>query len=144
MDKGNARKFYMTAAAAASPVWLEGEQSNSLSRTVETIDVSDKSGDWAESIPGRKSATADVTVNLDDTATAAQHSMLTALHNGTKVYCFIGTLTTGENPAPSVGDFFEAVITAINDTNDKDAVASRQISLQVTGAITHYPTISAS
>lgn len=144
MDKGNARKFYMTAAAAATPVWLEGEQNNSLSRSVETIDVSDKGGDWAESVPGRKSATAEVTVNLDDTATTAQHSMLTALHNGTKVYCFIGTLTTGENPAPSVGDFFEAVITAINDTNDKDAVASRQISLQVTGAITHYPTISAS
>ncbi len=134
----------MTAAAAASPVWLEGEQSNSLSRSAETLDISDKDGDWAESVPGRKSATADVAVHLDDTATAAQHTMLTAFHAGTKVYCFIGKLTTGTTPAPSEGDFFEAVITAINDTNDKDAVASRQISLQVTGSITHYPTISTS
>lgn len=141
MDKGNARKFYLSASGGASYTWLEGEQSNSLSRSAETLDISDKDGDWAESVPGRKSATAEVTIHLDDTASAAQHDMLTALHNGQTVYCFIGTLT-GTTPAPSVGDFFEAVITAINDTNDKDAVASRQISLQVTGAITHYPAIS--
>ena len=141
MDKGNARKFYLSASGGASYTWLAGEQSNSLSRSAETLDISDKDGDWAESVPGRKSATAEVTIHLDDTASAAQHDMLTALHNGQKVYCFIGTLT-GTTPAPSVGDFFEAVITAINDT--KDAVASRQISLQVTGAITHYPTISSS
>lgn len=143
MDKGNARKFYLSASGGTSYTWLEGEQSNSLSRSAETLDISDKDGDWAESVPGRKSATAEVTIHLDDTASAAQHDMLTALHNGQKVYCFIGTLT-GTTPAPSVGDFFEAVITAINDTNDKDAVASRQISLQVTGAITHYPAISSS
>lgn len=142
MNKGNDRRFYLSASGAASFTWLEGEQNNSLSRSVETLDISDKDGDWAESVPGRKSATADVTVHLDDTATSAQHTMLASLHNGQKVFCFIGKLSSGASPAASEGDFFEAVITAINDTNDKDAVASRQISLQVTGAITHYPNIN--
>ena len=77
----------MSASGAASFTWLEGEQNNSLSRSVETLDISDKDGDWAESVPGRKSATADVTVHLDDTATSAQHTMLASLHNGQKVYC---------------------------------------------------------
>ena len=139
MDKGNARKFYLSASGGSTYTWLEGEQSNSFSRSVETIDISDKDGDWAESIPGRKSATAEVTIHLDDTATSKQYDMLTALHNGQTVYCFIGTLSSN---SPSVGDYFEAVITGINDTNDKDSIASRQISLTVTGAITHYPAIT--
>lgn len=139
MDKGNIRRFFLTTAAAANMTWLTGEQSNSYSRSTETIDVTDKDGEWAKFIAGRRSATADVTVFLDDTADAPQHKLLEALHAGDTVYCFIGTLGTGTNPAPATGDLFEAVITAANDTNDKDAVAQRQFTLQVTGEPTHYP-----
>lgn len=42
----------------------------------------------------------------------------------------------------SEGDFFKGIITAINDTQDKDGVASRQISIQVVGEPTHYPNFS--
>ncbi len=139
MDKGNIRRFFLTTAAAANMTWLTGEQSNSYSRSTETIDVTDKDGEWAKFMAGRRSATADVTVFLDDTADAAQHKLLKALHAGDTVYCFIGTLGTGTNPSPVTGDLFEAVITAANDTNDKDAVAQRQFTLQVTGEPTHYP-----
>ena len=64
------------------------------------------------------------------------------LHNGSTVKVFIGTLTTGTNPAPSAGDLFEAYVTAISDTNDNGAVASRSLSLTATGAVTHTPAIS--
>ena len=37
---------------------------------------------------------------------------------------------------------FEAVITAISDTNDQGSVATRQISLTATGEVKHYPAIS--
>lgn len=139
---GNSRRFYISTAQAASHTWLEGEQSNNFNRSAEAIDVSDKSSNWAAFIAGRRSATADVTVNLDDTATSKQKDLLNALANGTTVYCFIGTLTAGSSPVASEGDFFEAVVTAANDTNEKDGVASRSFSLQVTGTPVHYPAAS--
>lgn len=136
---GNDRKFYLTTSSHASYNWLKGEQSNSFSRSAETIEISDKDTTWAKFISGKKSATANVTVNLDDSATEQQHSLLKSLHSGEAVYCFVGTLGSGSTP--SEGDVFQAIITGINDTNDQDAVASREISLQITGEPTHYPAL---
>lgn len=141
ISKGNSRRFYLTTSSHASYTWLAGEQSNGFNRSAESIDVTDKSNNWAAFIAGRLSATAEVTVNLDNDATAGQHELLSSFHEGETVYCFIGTLSSGSSAAPTEGDMFEAVITAINDSNDKDSVASRSISLQVTGAPTHYPTV---
>lgn len=136
---GNSRRFYMSTAQAASHTWLEGEQSNNFNRSGEAIDVSDKSSNWAAFIAGRRSATADVNVNLDDTATSEQRKLLDSFDKGETVYCFVGTLTTGSSPVASEGDFFEAIVTAANDTNEKDNVASRSFSLQVSGRPIHYP-----
>lgn len=138
-ELGNVRRFYLKPTGSYE--WLAGEQSNSFNRSAETVEVSDKSTTWAQFISGKKSATADVTVNLDDDASEPQHKALEALHKGTEVDCFIGKLDGGDSGEPSEGDAFKAIVTAVNDTNDNFAVASRSISLQVNGEPTHYPTI---
>lgn len=138
-ELGNARKLYVTTAEGGDYTWLVGEQNNSFTRTAEAIEVSDKSTDWAQFIAGKKGATASATVFADDTQTSPQYQMLVALSKGTTVFCFIGKLQN--DTTPTEGDFFEAIVTEVSDTNDFGAVASRNISLQVTGAPTHYPTI---
>lgn len=136
---GNERRCYITDAKGSTFTWLAGEQNNSFTRTAEAIEVSDKSTDWTQFIAGKKNATASVTVFLDDDATKPQMQMLEALHKGEKVYCFIGVV--GTDNTPTTGDLFEAIVTDCSDTNDFGAVATRSISLQVTGEPTHYPTI---
>ena len=138
---GNTRRVYIvTGSTSKSYTWLSGEQSNSFSRTAEAIENSDKSSEWAQFLSGKKGATAEVTVYTDD-SDAQQKAALSALEAGTPVSVFIGTLSSGGSPAPTEGDVFNAIITAINDTNDNGAVASRSMSLTATGAVTHYPTI---
>lgn len=139
---GNERRCYITTAEGGTYTWLAGEQNNSFNRSAEAIEVSDKSTDWTQFIAGKKNATAGVTVFVDDTASAPQHQMLSALHKGTTVYCFIGKLGGTGSQTPSEGDLFEAIVTECSDTNDFGAVATRSISLQVTGEPTHYPTIA--
>lgn len=137
---GNTRRVYIvTGSSSLTYTWLSGEQTNSFNRTAEALEISDKSTDWAQFISGKKGATAEVTVYTDDTSGEPQYDAISALHNGETVKVFIGTLSSDE---PSEGDFFEAVITAISDTNDNGAVASRSLSLTATGEVTHYPTIS--
>lgn len=136
---GNTRRVYIVTGTTPSYNVMAGEQTNSLNRTAEAIEVSDKTTDWAQFIAGKKGATAEVTVFLNDLNTDQQHAVLQALTAGSKVKVFIGTLSTG---TPSQGDLFEAIVTAISDTNDVGAVATRSISLTATGAITHYPSLS--
>lgn len=138
---GNTRRVYIvTGSSSKTYTWLSGEQNNSFNRTAEAIEDSDKSTKWAQFLSGKKGATAEVTVYTDDND-AQQKAALAALEAGTPVSVFIGTLSSGSSPAPSEGDAFKAIITAINDTNDNGAVASRSLSLTATGAVTHYPTL---
>lgn len=130
---GNVNKFYIKISTTWT--WLTGEQNNSFNRTAEAIEVSDKSTDWAQFIAGKKGATAEVTVFADN-SNAAQKNVLSAFASGAEVDFFIGELSTN---TPSSGDVGKAIITAISDTNDFGAVSSRNISLTVTGAVTHYP-----
>jgi len=139
---GNERRVYIvTGSSTSTYTWLAGEQSNSFNRTAEAIETSDKSTDWAQFLSGKKGATAEVTVYTND-SDAQQKAALSALHNGSQVRVFVGTLTSGSSPAPSEGDVFAAVVTAISDTNDNGAVSTRSISLTASGAVTHYPTIA--
>ena len=141
-ELGNNRRVYIvTGTSTLSYTWLSGEQTNSFNRTAEAIETSDKSTQWAQFLSGKKGATAEVTVYTND-ADVQQKAALTGLHNGSTVKVFIGTLSTGTNPAPTAGDLFDAIVTAISDTNDNGAVASRSISLTATGAVTHTPAIS--
>lgn len=141
-ELGNTRRVYIvTGSGSLTYTWLTGEQTNSFNRTSEALEYSDKSTVWSQFLAGKRGATADVTVYVDDT-NAQQKAALTALHNGTTVKVFIGILSTGSTPAPTEGDLFEAIVTAISDTNDNGSVATRSISLTATGAVTHTPAIS--
>lgn len=136
---GNVRRAYIAAGSTGTPTaWLTGEQTNSFNRTAEAIEVSDKSTIWAQFISGKRGATAEVTVYVDDTD-AQQKAVLNALHEGTNVRVFIGVLS---GSSPSQGDVFTAVVTAVSDTNDNGSVATRSISLTATGAVTHYPSLT--
>lgn len=125
---GNKRRFYLGTSSEGSWTWLQGEQSNSMNLSAEMINVSDKSSEWSQFISGIKGATAEVTVFADD----EQASLISALIAGTTVYCFVGELS-GTNPTN--GYTFQALVSSIGETNDNGAVASRSISLQVTGAV---------
>jgi predicted secreted protein len=142
-ELGNNRRVYIVTGTAQSPTYtvLAGEQTNNFNRTAEAIETSDKSAVWAQFISGKKGATAEVTVYTND-ADAQQKAALNGLHTGATVKVFIGTLSTAATPAPTQGDLFEALVTAISDTNDNGAVASRSLSLTATGAVTHTPAIS--
>lgn len=141
-ELGNNRRVYIvTGTGTLTYTVLAGEQTNNFNRTAEAIETSDKSALWAQFISGKKGATAEVTVYTND-ADLQQKAALNGLHTGTKVKVFIGTLSTATTPAPTQGDLFEALVTAISDTNDNGAVASRSLSLTATGAVTHTPAIS--
>ena len=131
---GHENKFYIKISTTYT--WLTGEQNNSFNRTAEAIEVSDKSTKWAQFIAGKLGATADVTVFADNTDTA-QKNVLAAFESGADVDIFVGVLSTN---APSSGDVAKAIVTAVSDTNDFGAVSTRQISLTINGAVTHYPT----
>ena len=135
---GNARKFYIGTAgqSATTYTWLAGEQNNSVTLNGNAIEVSDKNTVWQKFISGTRGGTAEVTVYADD-EDAQQMAALDALFAGNTILCFVGTLSTN---TPSAGIAFEAVINSISDTNDNNAVATRALSLTITGAPTLYPT----
>lgn len=141
---GNNNKFYVKVGTATTYTWLTGEQSNSVNRTQEAIEVSDKSTEWAQFIAGKKGATIDATLFADN-ADSGQQEVLKGLYNGTKVKFFVGSLVGGTGADagnPSSGEVGEAIVTSIGDTNDFGAVSTRAVSLTVDGALTHYPSLS--
>ena len=116
---------------------LKGEQTNSVNRSAESIDISDKdTGAWGSTMAGKKSLTVDVTVYADNTD-ANQKQLLNAFYLDQTVKVFIGKLGSGNTPAE--GEAFDAVITSISDTNDAGAVATRAMSLASKGQPTIYP-----
>lgn len=134
---GNKIKAFVRAesiSAINAFTWLGGEQSNSINRTAEAIEVSDKSDDWAQFIAGKKGATIEITV-FADSEDAAQNASITALVAGARVEYAIGDINDDE---VAFGDYGHAIITAVSDTNDFGSVASRTISLTATGANEHF------
>lgn len=140
-ELGNTRRVYIvTGTATGTYTVLKGEQSNSVNRSAESIDISDKdSGAWGNSMAGKKSLTVDVTVYADNTD-AQQKAILNAFYKDETVKVFVGKV--GSDNTPTEGELFEAVITSIGDTNDAGAVATRAMSLASKGAPTLYPTAS--
>lgn len=128
---GNSKKAYIKVSSTYT--WLGGEQSNSVNITAEAIETSDKSTEWAQFISGKKGATVELTVFANN-SDSAQAAALTALTSGAQVDWAVGTLT---GSSISSGDYGKAIVTAVSDSNDFGAVATRTISLQVTGAVTH-------
>lgn len=136
-ELGNSRRVYIVAGSGNTYTALKGEQSNSVSRSAESIDISDKdTGAWGSTMAGRKSLTVDVTVYADNTD-EQQKAMLDAFYKDQTVKVFIGKL--GSDSTPAEGEMFDAVITSISDTNDAGAVATRAMSLASKGEPTIYP-----
>lgn len=126
---GNARRVYIVTGTSGNYTAMKGEQSNSVNRSAESIDVSDKdTGSWRSTIPGKKSLTIDVTVYTDG-EDADQLALLNAFYEGETVMVFIGKA----DGTPEEGERLEAVITSISDTNDAGAVATRSITLESMG-----------
>lgn len=116
---------------------LRGEQTNSVNRSAESIDISDKdTGAWGSTMAGKKSFTLDVTVYADNTD-EHQQAMLNAFYTDQTVRVFVGKV--GNDSTPTEGEAFDATIVSISDTNDAGAVATRAISLASKGAPTLYP-----
>lgn len=138
-ELGNTRRVYIvTGTSAGTYAVLKGEQSNSVNRSAESIDISDKdSGSWGNTMAGKKSLTVDVTVYADNTD-LQQKAILEAFYKDETVRVFVGKL--GSDNTPAEGELFEATIVSIGDTNDAGAVATRAMSLASKGAPTLYPT----
>jgi predicted secreted protein len=136
-ELGNTRRVYIVTGDGATYTALKGEQTNSVNRSAESIDISDKdTGAWGSTMAGKKSLTVDVTVYADNTD-ANQKQLLNAFYLDQTVKVFIGKLGSGNTPAE--GEAFDAVITSISDTNDAGAVATRAMSLASKGQPTIYP-----
>lgn len=136
-ELGNTRRVYIVTGDGDTYTVLKGEQNNSVSRSAESIDISDKdTGAWGSTMPGKKSFTLDVTVYADNND-EQQKAMLKAFYQDQTVKVFVGKL--GEGNTPAEGEVFEAAITSINDTNDAGAVATRSMSLASKGAPVLYP-----
>lgn len=136
-ELGNTRRVYIVTGSGNTYTVLKGEQSNSVNRSAESIDISDKdSGSWGSTMAGKKSLTVDVTVYADNTD-ENQKAILNAFYQDQTVKVFVGKMGSGNTPAE--GELFDAVITSIGDTNDSGAVATRAMSLASKGAPTVYP-----
>ena len=134
-ELGNTRRVYIITGDGGNYTALKGEQSNSVNRSAESIDISDKdTGAWGSTMAGKKSLTVDVTVYADNTE---QKVFLDAFYKDQTVKVFIGKLGDGNTPVE--GEAFDAVITSISDTNDAGAVATRSMSRASKGAPTVYP-----
>lgn len=137
---GNKRKMYLTTAAGGSSyTWLTGEQSNSLNLDSEMLNATDKSSQWRQYVPGMKGGTAEVTV-FANSSDEGQKSMLKSLFKGDKVFCFVGEL--GEGNAPVDGETFEAYVSSISTPAENGSLITRSISLQITGEVTHVPSLN--
>ena len=134
-ELGNTRRVYIVAGSGSTYTALKGEQTNSVNRSAESIDISDKdTGAWGSTMAGKKSLTLDVTVYADNTE---QKSFLDAFYKDQTIKVFVGKLGSGNTPAE--GEAFDAVIVSISDTNDAGAVATRAMSLASKGEPTIYP-----
>ena len=138
-------KAYIGVAGSGSSVtytWLTGEQSNSFNLTQAQLEVTDKSSAWQQFIAGIKGATAEITVFADNTD-AQQKAAIKSIHDGATIKVFIGSLGTGQQAStPTDGDAFDALVTNIGDTNEVGGIATRQMSLVASGAVTHYPALT--
>ena len=136
-ELGNTRRVYIITGSGDTYTVMKGEQTNSVNRSAESIDISDKdTGAWGSTMAGKKSFTVDVTVFADN-SDANQKAALNAFYTDQTVKVLIGK--SGDGNTPVEGEAFDAVITSISDTNDAGTVATRSMSLASKGAPTLYP-----
>lgn len=133
---GNKIRAFVRPVGTELFAWLGGEQGNSISRSAEAVETSDKSSEWAQFIAGKRGATIEVSV-FADADNPAQMQALDALVVGSPVEFLIGEILDPALYAAQVkGDYGVGIVTAVNDTNDFGAVASRSISITESDELT--------
>jgi len=134
---GRTRKIYLSSSDKSTNTWIVGETSNSLDISRETFGGGAKEDEWDDFFAGRGSWTASASFNLDNSADKNQISLLNSLIAGTKVYLFIGTVTSGGTQTEGV--WGEALVTSVSESNADGSVSSRDVSFQGCGAPTKVP-----
>jgi hypothetical protein len=134
---GRTRKIYLSSSDKGTNTWIVGETSNSLDISRETFGGGAKEDEWDDFFAGRGSWNASASFNLDNSADKNQISLLDSLIAGTKVYLFIGTVTSGG--AQTEGVWGEALVTSVSESNADGSVSSRDVSFQGCGAPTKVP-----
>lgn len=134
---GHYYKLYLTTGNKYA--FVKGETNSSLNLSQDMVEVSDKESRWKKYIAGLVGGTVDATIYADEGADSPQHELLVALHEGSEVDCFLGEL--GSDSTPTNGDAFKALVASIGNTYDNGGAISRSVSLQITGEVTHYPTV---
>ena len=130
-ELGNSRRVYIVTGDGNTSTVLKGEQSNSVNRSAESVDVSSKdTGEWGDTMPGKKSLTSDFNVYTADDD-EHQKAILKAFYAGQAIKVFIGKL--GDSKTPASGELFDAEIMSVGDTNDAGAVSTRAISVASKG-----------
>lgn len=135
---GFEKKLYLQLGGS-NYTMLTGETSSSFNMSADMIEVSDKETAWKKYVAGYKGGNVDVTVYADTNDTA-QQEILEAIFKGSEVKCFIGEV--GSSNTPTDGYAFSALVASIGETYDTGSAIARNISLQITGAVTTYPTLS--
>lgn len=132
------KKLYLQMTGS-SYTMLTGETSSSFNMSADMIEVSDKETSWKKYVAGYKGGTVDATIYADSTDTA-QTELLAAIFEGSEVKCFIGEV--GASNTPTDGYAFNALVASIGETYDTGSAIARNISLQITGAVTPYPSLA--
>ena len=149
---GNNQKFYIRnmyrdtshvpAVTAYHFNWLGCETANSVNRTQEAVECSDKSSNWAQFLAGKRGGTVEATAYADNDD-EQQVELLNALHQGMRLWVLSGERTSSmsidEDDEITNGELMQGIITGISDTNDFGSCSTRQFTLQVHGEISHYP-----
>ena len=137
-ENGSNRKLYLVESGKTT--YVVGQTSGNLSLNDELLEASDKMDKWARYISGQKAWSASVTLNLRTNATDTQIAFIESLVAGTSVDIFIGELKGSEQSDGTAGS---AMVSSVEDTFDKGALASRTVNLTGNGEPTIiYPSAS--
>ena len=123
-ENGNSRKLYLVDDTTNT--YVVGQTSVNTSLSNDLIETSDKLTEWTTYISGKKSWSASVSLNLDNSATAKQIAFVEGLTKGQKVKVFIGVLSADKQSDGIVG---EAWVASVEDTSDNHSISSRSVSL---------------
>lgn len=130
-ENGNVRRVYLVEQGTST--FVVGQTSGSASINDELLEASDKTDEWARYVSGKKSWSATVGVNLDNTATAKQVEFIKSLVAGQSVEIFVGVLSGDEQSDGIAGT---AYVASIEDTFDNGALSTRSINLTGNGVPT--------
>lgn len=125
---GGKYKLYVAKTGTDLGSALVGESSSTLNISADALEVSDKSSAWKQYIAGMRGATLNATLYADD-SDAKQSLLLTSLMAGDVVDVAL------KNNDNSESYNAKAIITSIGLTMPNGGVATRDVTFQITGAI---------